>query len=126
MSSCLSIFSVVEALELRTVPYNTGCCFNDVITQVTVSGLEHLPVFCIKLAGLVPFPHDPAVLSESVIVLKHLDGADLGKDAGGKDFANPRDRIKDRVLRWIKTLNSFKDRSIYGFQLFFKGLDAVK
>lgn len=45
MSSCFSIFLIMESFAFWTVINNTASSFYDVITQVTVAGFSHSFIF---------------------------------------------------------------------------------
>ena len=126
MSSCLSIFLVIEALEFRAVSDDTRGRFDDVITQVTVTGLVHLLVFSFEFTGLITLPDDAAVFRKGIVIFESFDSSDLSQDAGRKYFADPGDGIQYGVLGRVQPLHGLQDRSIDCFQFFFKGLDAIE
>ena len=59
MVSCFSIFLLIEAFILRTVPYDTSGCFYDVITQVTGASFAHAFVLGFKSPESLSFQMIP-------------------------------------------------------------------
>ena len=98
MVSCFSIFLLIEAFILRTVPYDTSGCFYDVITQVTVASFAHTLVFGFKIAGIIIIPDNAAILCEGIGILKSPDGTDFRKNSGRVYLSNPGDGIQHSIF----------------------------
>ena len=70
MSSCFSIFLIMESFAFWTVINNTASSFYDVITQVTIAGFSHSFIFGFKLARVVIVPYDTTILGKCICILK--------------------------------------------------------
>ena len=83
---------VIVAPELGVASSHGVGGFQQVVTKVTVAGLYHSGVLCLKVTGLVLCPDEAGVLGNRRLRFKAVDVANLGDDTGRVDLPNAWDR----------------------------------
>ena len=103
------------ALELGVASSHGVGSFQQVVTEETVAGLDHVCALSLEAAGLVLSPNKTGILGDGRLRLEAVNIPDLGNDSGGVDGANARDggqRVGDDLELLV---NSF----LQGLDLYF-------
>ena len=85
-------FKVIEAAKLRVAPSERIGSFEEVIAEITITGLDEVGDIGVEVTGFVFVPDDAGVFGEGSMVVKTVDVADFGDDAGRVDKADALDR----------------------------------
>lgn len=85
-------FEVVVAPKLGVASSHGVGSFQQIVTEITVAGLNELSVLGFKITGLVLRPNDSGILGDRGLGVKAVDVADLGDDTGGVDLSDAGDR----------------------------------
>ena len=83
-------FEVIVAPELGVASSHRVGGFQQVVTEIAVTGFNHPGVLCLKFPGLILMPDKAGKLSDRGLGIETVDIADLSDDAGGVDLANAR------------------------------------
>ena len=84
-------FEVIVAPELGVASSHGVGGFQQVVTEIAVTGLDELGMLSLKVAGLVLRPDKAGKLGNGRLRVKAVDIADLGNDTGGVDLADTGD-----------------------------------
>ena len=82
---------VIVSAKLRIALSERIGSFQQVITQVTITGFDKISNFGGEIAGLVFRPSDASILGESRMVSKTIYIADFRNDTGGIDLPDTFD-----------------------------------
>ena len=84
-------FEVIVAPELRVASSHGVGGFQQVVTEIAVTGLDELAVLCLEVAGLMLCPDKTGKLGNGRLGAEAVDIANLGDDTGGVDLADTGD-----------------------------------
>ena len=82
---------VIVAPELGVASSHGVGGFQQVVAEITVTGLYHSGILCLKVPGLVLCPDKAGVLGHRSLSFKATDIADLSNDAGRVDLPDAWD-----------------------------------
>ena len=78
----LFVFKVVVAPELGVASSRRVGGFQQIVTKVTIAGLDHSGMLCLEITGLVLSPHQTGILGNRGLGVKTVDAADLSNNTG--------------------------------------------
>ena len=84
-------FEVIVAPELGVASSHGVGGFQQVVTEIAVTGLDELAVLCLEVAGLMLCPDKTGKLGNGRLGAEAVDIANLGDDTGGVDLADTGD-----------------------------------
>ena len=87
-----TVFEVIEASKLGVVHTHLVCSLHEVISQISVTRRNQMGIIGGILAGLIFTPANAGELSQSSLILKTVDIADLSNNACSVDRANAFNR----------------------------------
>ena len=93
-------FEVIAAPKLGAAFSHRVVGFRQVVTEITVSGFNHLRVFRFKFTGLVFVPDKAGKLGNRGLRVETVDIANLSDDTGGADLPNAMEVIDTDISRF--------------------------